>query len=114
MFSTTQTSEPSREVVTAKPTTTEAWDDFLTTWGAKDISVLLLEGGGELAANALACGIVNQVQFFIAPKIIGGRESAPVVGGEAPDDLGEALRLERVETRWVGEDLLYLGYPMKP
>ena len=107
-------SEPSREVVTAKPTTTEAWDDFLTTWGAKDISVLLLEGGGELAANALACGIVNQVQFFIAPKIIGGRESAPVVGGEAPSSLELALRLERVETRWVGEDLLYLGYPMKP
>lgn len=105
------TSDPEREVVVAKPATPEDWNKFLTFWGAKEVSVLLLEGGGELAANALSCGIVNQVQFFIAPMIIGGRESAPSVGGEAPPSLDEALRLERVTTRFVGGDLLYIGYP---
>ena len=105
------TSELSRPVVTAKPSTRAAWKEFLTTWGAKGITVLLLEGGGELAANALACGIVNQVQFFIAPKIVGGRDSAPVVGGDAPRSLDQALQLEDVETRFLGPDLLYIGYP---
>ena len=105
------TSDPEREVVVAKPATPEDWNKFLTFWGAKEVSVLLLEGGGELAANALSCGIVNQVQFFIAPMIIGGRGSAPSVGGEAPPSLDEALRLERVTTRFVGGDLLYIGYP---
>ena len=107
------TSDSARKVVTAKPTTPEAWEEFLACWGAKEVSVLLLEGGGELAANALSCGIVNQVQFFIAPKIIGGRECAPVVGGEPPPALDRALRLEQVETHFVGEDLLYIGYPVR-
>ena len=100
-----------REVVVAKPATPDAWNKFLTFWGAKEVSVLLLEGGGELAANALACGVVNQVQFFIAPMIIGGRGAVPSVGGEAPSSLEEALCLERVTTRFIGEDLLYIGYP---
>ena len=104
-------SDPQRPVVIAKPQTPDEWDKFLTSWGAKEVSVLLLEGGGELAANALACGIVNQVQFFIAPKIIGGRNAAPVVGGEAPRSLDQALRLDGVETRFIGKDLLYIGYP---
>ncbi|MBQ4480809.1 MAG: bifunctional diaminohydroxyphosphoribosylaminopyrimidine deaminase/5-amino-6-(5-phosphoribosylamino)uracil reductase RibD [Victivallales bacterium] len=108
------TADSMREVVVAKPATPEAWDKFLRHWGAREVCVLLLEGGGELAANALDCGIVNQVQFFIAPKIIGGRDAAPVVGGKAPADLENALRLDRVETRFLGEDLLYIGYPQKP
>ena len=104
---------PGREVVTAKPSTPEGWDGFLSEWGGREVSVLLLEGGGELAANALSCGIVNQVQFIIAPKVIGGRDSAPVVGGNAPACLAEALRLERVETRFLGEDLLYTACPAR-
>ena len=95
----------------AKPATPDAWNKFLKFWGAKEVSVLLLEGGGELAANALACGVVNQVQFFIAPMIIGGRGAVPSVGGEAPPSLKEALRLERITTQFIGEDLLYIGYP---
>ena len=102
-----------REVVTGKPTTPGQWDAWLAEWGGREVSVLLLEGGGELAANALACGIVNQLQFIVAPKIIGGRASAPVVGGEAPKSLAEALRLECAETRFLGEDLLYVAYPQK-
>ena len=106
------TSNPRRPVVSAKPQTRAEWESFLSAWGGREVTVLLLEGGGELAANALACGIVNQVQFFIAPKIIGGRDAAPVVGGKASPSLDQALRLERVETRFVGEDLLYVGYPI--
>ncbi len=106
------TADSSREVVTAKPTTATAWEEFLAHWGEREVSVLLLEGGGELAANALSCGIVNQLQFFIAPKVIGGRDSAPVVGGEAVPSLDQALRLARVETRFLGDDLLYIGYPV--
>lgn len=105
------TADSQLPVVIAKPQTPAEWDEFLTDWGAREVSVLLLEGGGELAANALSCGIVNQVQFFIAPKIIGGRDSVPSVGGEAPASLEHALRLEQVTTQFVGEDLLYIGYP---
>ena len=101
-----------REVITVHPNTTEQWLEFLREWGARDVTMLLLEGGGELAANALACGIVNRVDFFIAPKLIGGRDAVPVVGGEAPPALDQALRLDGVRTEMLGEDLLYTGYPL--
>jgi len=102
-----------REVITVHPNTTEEWLEFLAEWGARDVTMLLLEGGGELAANALSCGIVNRVEFFIAPKIIGGgRDAVPVVGGAAAPSLDEALRLDDVRTEMLGEDLLYTGYPL--
>ncbi len=104
--------QQNRQVIVVQADTHEAWDAFLSEWGAKDITMLLLEGGGELAANALRCGIVNQVQFFIAPKIIGGRDSVPVVGGVAPATLSDALRLRDVHVETVGDgEILYIGYP---
>ena len=104
--------QQNRQVITVQADTKVAWDAFLSEWGAKDITMLLLEGGGELAANALSCGIVNQIQFFIAPKIIGGRDSVPVVGGAAPATLADALRLRDIRIETVGDgEMLYVGYP---
>ena len=100
-----------RPLVETQPDTPEAWDTFLSIWGAEDKVVLLIEGGGELAANALSCGVVNQIQFFLAPKIIGGRDSIPAVGGIAPPCLEAAIHLSRPRLEMVGEDLLYIAYP---
>ena len=100
-----------RPLVETQPSTPEAWDTFLSIWGAEDITVLLIEGGGELAANALSCGIVNQIQFFLAPKIIGGRDSVPAVGGVAPFKLDDSIHLSNPRLEFVGEDLLYIAYP---
>ena len=100
-----------RPLVETQPSTPEAWDTFLSIWGAEEKSVLLIEGGGELAANALSCGIVNQIYFFLAPKIIGGRDSVPAVGGIAPESLSEAIHLSNPRLEFVGEDLLYIAYP---
>jgi len=94
----------------AKPKSPEEWLDFLTKLGSEDVTALLIEGGGELAAAALKAGIVNKVVFFVAPKILGGRHSRPVVGGPDPDTLTEALDLCNVRTGKVGTDLLITGY----
>lgn len=45
--------------------------------GAQDIDGILLEGGGTLNEQALAQDIVQEVQVYIAPKIIGGAEAKP-------------------------------------
>ena len=74
------------------------------------MTALLLEGGGELAASALRAGIVNKVAFFVAPKILCGRGSRPVVGGDNPLALAEAKELINMRSRSVGDDLLITGY----
>jgi diaminohydroxyphosphoribosylaminopyrimidine deaminase/5-amino-6-(5-phosphoribosylamino)uracil reductase len=101
-----------RKLLTARPSTPAEWLKALESWSAEhDVAVLLLEGGGELAANALQCGIVNQIQFFIAPKIMCGRDSIPVIGGDAPGSLDAALKLKEIRTEVLDGDLLYTAYP---
>lgn len=78
--------------------------------GEKEITSVLIEGGSSLNAHALKEGIVDKVMFFIAPKIIGGKESFPAVGGESFRRLEEAYRLKDVKIKRVGEDILIEGY----
>jgi len=94
----------------AKPVTKEDWNKLLREMGENNYTSLLLEGGGELAANALKNGIVDKISFFIAPKILMGRNSRPVVGGESPESLEDALQLQNISHQSIGADLLIEGY----
>lgn len=93
--------------------TREKWEAFLEKLGAENITSLLIEGGGELAASALRAGIVDKAEFHIAPKILGGRGSRPSVGGENPTSVSESLELERVSSRRLGDDFIISGYLKK-
>ena len=90
----------------AKPVTSKEWKAFLKGLGGHGMTSLLLEGGGELAGCALKAGIVNEIDFFIAPKILGGRGSRPVVGWENPTALKESLPLKEWRVHRIGDDLL--------
>ena len=92
------------------PQTIDEWEDFLDDLGSKNMTSLLLEGGGELAASALQAGVVDEVQFFIATKILGGRDSRTVVAGENPMSVEKALVLQNRTIRHVGNDLLVQGF----
>ena len=89
------------------------WDAFLERLGAEDVTFLLIEGGGELAASALRAGVVDKAEFHIAPKILGGRGSRPSVGGVDPESIGEALELKNMRVRRAGADLIVSGYPVR-
>lgn len=93
-----------------KPTNKKEWLAELEKMGQDQITSLLIEGGGELAASALDAGIVDIVYFFIAPKILLGRDSRPVIGGNSPDSLAAALELQNTETSKFGNDILIKGF----
>jgi diaminohydroxyphosphoribosylaminopyrimidine deaminase / 5-amino-6-(5-phosphoribosylamino)uracil reductase len=71
---------------------------------------VLWECGGTLAAKAIAEGAVQKVMAFIAPKIVGGASAPTPVGDLGFVAMTEALTLERVSWRMVGEDCLVEGY----
>lgn len=75
----------------------------LSAMGMKRI---LIEGGGELNAKALEAGIVDRVYFFIAPKIIGGRNAKSVIGGDGIEKMADALRLKNMKLKKIGGDFL--------
>jgi diaminohydroxyphosphoribosylaminopyrimidine deaminase/5-amino-6-(5-phosphoribosylamino)uracil reductase len=78
--------------------------------GEMDVTSVLIEGGSSLNAHALEDGIVDKIMFFIAPVIIGGRDSFPSVGGKTFKKLEEAYRIKKIMVKRIGEDFLIEGY----
>lgn len=91
--------------------TKNEWSALLTELGNHDITALLIEGGGEVAANTLKAGIVDQCAFFYAPKIMGGKTSRASIGGESPETLDSCVTLQGLSTRFLGNDILVTGSP---
>lgn len=83
--------------------------DILHELNIIGISRILIEGGGETIAAALDAGVVDEVYFFVAPKIIGGRTAPGPVGGEGPDRVAEAVSVNDLTVRRIGGDLLLRG-----
>ena len=81
--------------------------------GRREISSLLIEGGGTTLASAFESEIVDKVCFFIAPKIIGGRDAVTAVEGEGVAVMDDAIQLTDLRVDRVGEDILVEGYVVK-
>ncbi|MGB9802403.1 bifunctional diaminohydroxyphosphoribosylaminopyrimidine deaminase/5-amino-6-(5-phosphoribosylamino)uracil reductase RibD [Desulfofundulus sp.] len=76
----------------------------------REITSVLVEGGGEIHASFLESRLVDKVIWFIAPVIIGGRQAPGPVAGEGPARLLEAVRLRDVSLTRYGEDICVEGY----
>lgn len=85
-------------------------DWLLKRLASMGVMSVLVEGGSSLNARAFEEGVIDKVMFFVAPKVIGGRASYPVVGGKSFRGLSEAHRIGDVRVRRVGEDILIEGY----
>ncbi|NES19419.1 MAG: bifunctional diaminohydroxyphosphoribosylaminopyrimidine deaminase/5-amino-6-(5-phosphoribosylamino)uracil reductase RibD [Symploca sp. SIO3E6] len=76
----------------------------------RQLSSVLWECGGTLAASAITDGTVQKVIAFIAPKIIGGKLAPSPVGDLGLATMTDALNLERVTWRQLGSDYVVEGY----
>jgi diaminohydroxyphosphoribosylaminopyrimidine deaminase/5-amino-6-(5-phosphoribosylamino)uracil reductase len=76
--------------------------------GARGVTSLLVEGGGEVAAAALGARAVDEVALFQAPIVLGAG-GVPAVGALAIAGPNRAVRLGAVRTEAVGRDLLVTG-----
>ncbi len=65
---------------------------------------LMVEGGGQVAASFLRCGLVDRIEWFRAPVLLGG-EGRPGVGALALTALADAPRFHRVSAQPLGDDL---------
>jgi diaminohydroxyphosphoribosylaminopyrimidine deaminase/5-amino-6-(5-phosphoribosylamino)uracil reductase len=65
---------------------------------------LFVEGGGQVAASVLAAGLVDALEWFRAPIVLGA-EGRAAVGGLAVASLAAAPHFRRVEVSVLGDDL---------
>ncbi len=88
-------------------------EELMRQLGERKVTSLLVEGGGTLNYSLLEAGLVDKLYLFIAPLIIGGKNSPTPFAGEGAASLNNAWRLERVEIKQFDQDLLVIGYPRK-
>lgn len=77
----------------------------------REISSLLVEGGGEVIASFVSAGCVDKVVAVIAPLLIGGATAPTPMAGAGVADLAQALRLTGVTVGRAGDDITITGYP---
>jgi diaminohydroxyphosphoribosylaminopyrimidine deaminase/5-amino-6-(5-phosphoribosylamino)uracil reductase len=83
--------------------------DALAILGARDVQSVLIEGGAEVHAAALAAGVVDRVAFFYAPRIAGGAHAVHVVGGNGSSRIANGWVLRDVVRKPLGADWLVEG-----
>ena len=86
-------------------------DDMLARLGALGIDSILLEGGEALNGSFVEQGLVDEYYFFVAPKILGGKDAKTAVGGTGFARMADARGVRVASVRPFGPDLLIHGYP---
>lgn len=76
--------------------------------GEKGIASVLVEGGQQLSSSLLKLGLVDKIELFIAPKLLGaGTRSLIGIGIHKMRDIAE---LKDVTWTQVGDDMLLTAY----
>jgi diaminohydroxyphosphoribosylaminopyrimidine deaminase/5-amino-6-(5-phosphoribosylamino)uracil reductase len=68
------------------------------------LSRIFVEGGGQVAASFVRCGLIDALEWFRAPVLIGG-EGRPGVGALAVAALAEAPHFRCIGLSRLGQDL---------
>ena len=85
-------------------------EKLLKVLAEREITSVLVEGGGILLGSLFDCGLVDKVVAFIAPIIIGGEGAKTAVAGKGIDKMIDSIKLERTSVEKFGEDLMLSGY----
>lgn len=75
--------------------------------GRRDITSVLIEGGGEVLGAAFDAKLVDEVHFYLAPLLCGGPH---VIGGRGAGANEESLLLHRARYERIGDDLHVSGF----
>ena len=76
----------------------------LDALNARGVGSVLIEGGGRVAASFIQAGVVDAIEWFRAPILLGG-EGRPCVASLALAKLADAPKFRRLGVAPVGDDL---------
>ena len=87
---------------------------LLDELGARRMTNVLVEGGGELLGGLFDAGLVDRVMIFVAPLIVGGAGATTPVAGKGVEAVEDGLRLRDCRSERVGPDVLIEGWAVDP
>ena len=86
-------------------------NDVVRILGEKLVSSVLIEGGGSIHAAFLENQLVDKVEIYIAPKLVGGTEAPTFLEGTGVELMRDAVDLENLQITQIGKDFKFTGYP---
>lgn len=88
--------------------TNKSLESVLIDLGKKEITSVLIEGGGDVLGQALDNRLIDKVQIYVAPLMTGG----PVLAfpGNGADSSAAALHLGKLSYERIDDDILITGY----
>ncbi|MBI5491608.1 MAG: bifunctional diaminohydroxyphosphoribosylaminopyrimidine deaminase/5-amino-6-(5-phosphoribosylamino)uracil reductase RibD [Deltaproteobacteria bacterium] len=98
------------EVIIA-PSSSEGVDTgfVMKELGKREVTSVLAEGGGRLAASLLRRGLVSKAAIFLSPKFL-GNDAFASVGALGLKRLKDAPALKEIKGTNIGGDILVEGY----
>lgn len=84
--------------------------DMLKKLAQMEIANILVEGGGTLNGALFDEGLADKFQFFISPKIIGGKDALGAIMGRGAACMDKVLKLKEIKLKRIDQDFLIEGY----
>ena len=84
-------------------------EEVLTKLGSRQITSLLVEGGAEVHGSFLKAGLVDHIHLVYAPYVAGDEGTAVIKGIQTNGGRENAIRLNNISHRRLGDDLLISG-----
>jgi len=77
--------------------------------GKRNVTSVLIEGGGEVLGQALDAHLIDKVQIYLGPILTGG----PVIAfsGRGANATQTAIQLDGVSYRRIGQNVCVTAYP---
>ncbi len=83
--------------------------ELLQELGSRGMTRVLVEGGGQLLGSLNDRQLIDEVNVFVAPKIIGGTDAMSPVGGTGLQLMSAVSNIDIEEVRDVGGDIYLRG-----
>jgi diaminohydroxyphosphoribosylaminopyrimidine deaminase / 5-amino-6-(5-phosphoribosylamino)uracil reductase len=78
--------------------------EFLNSAQRAGVNTLMIEGGGQLAASFVRAGLIDRIEWFRAPILLGG-DGLPCIGDLGLETVTNAPTYECVGVKEAGPDL---------
>src|SRR5699024_1447025 len=85
--------------------------DVMEVLAEEKIQSLYIEGGSTIHQAFLKEKLVDECHWYIAPKLLGGKNAVSVIGGESPEWMREAQELTFKKIEQIARDLKIIAIP---
>lgn len=87
--------------------------DLMRRLARRGYLYILIEGGSEILTTAFEEGLVDEIAFFYAPIIVGGKGAPTPVSGKGIRRIEEALKIKNVDIKVLDDNILIRGLVKK-